>query len=142
MKTSCLGALVLLAGCTTLQPTDDPGADTLAAPGSEVTISDEFNGRAIAVARGGRVTVELASAVGGPYEWVLVAQPTFPSLTSSETVREPQLADGEIVVGGSQINRFVFQSTGSGTGRLRFMLRNFVNNRQVARRWTGAITIR
>jgi hypothetical protein len=136
-----LAALALLSACATLQPTDDPGGDSLAAPGREVTLSDEFDGKAIAVASGGVVNVELTSAAGAPYSWVLIDRPAFLRLVSTETVASPRPPDAPVIVGGPQVTRFTFQATASGTGRLRFALRNFVNNREVARRWTGAITI-
>ena len=142
MRVTGLAVLALLAGCTTIQPTDDPGGASLAAPGREVTLTDAFDGGAIAVARGGQVTVEVGSAAGTPYEWVVLEQPGFLRLASSEKIAAPQPANSEPIVGGPVTNRFVFQATGTGTGRIRLGLRSFVDNREIAQRWTGTITIR
>jgi predicted secreted protein len=136
-----LAALVLLAGCATLQPTDDPGGDSLAAAGSMVTLGDDFNGQAIAVASGGTINVELTSSAGTPYSWVVIDQPAFLQLVSTETVAAPRPPGQPPMAGGPQVTRFTFQATASGTGRLRLALRNFVNNQEVARSWTGAITV-
>lgn len=134
-------ALALTASCMTTQPAGGSGG-SLTAPAGEITVSDAFDGSAIAVARGGTVKVELVSAAGAPFEWVVVDTPAFLRLTSSEKIAAPQPANGEPIVGGPVTNRFIFQATGTGTGRLRFALRSFVDNREVARHWTGTITIR
>jgi hypothetical protein len=129
-----LAAFAALSACATVQPTR--------APGQNVTVSDAFDGGAIAVAPGGIVNVELISAAGAPYEWVVVETPAFLRLASSEKIAAPQPANGEIIVGGPVTNRFVFQATGTGSGRLQLALRSFVGNRDVARTWTGTITVR
>lgn len=134
--------LALLAACATLQPTDDPGGDSLGAAGSNVTVSDAFDGRSIAVASGGVVNVELTSAAGAPFAWVLIDRPDFLRLVSTVQVNASRPEGDEPIVGGPQVTRFTFQATASGTGRLRFALRNFVNNREVAQRWSATITIR
>lgn len=142
MRILSLVLAAALAGCATLQSTDDPGGPSLGAPGQSVSLDDEFNGGAIAVAPGGEVTVDLVSAAGTPYEWVLLDKPAFLRLASSEKIAAPQPANGEIIVGGPITNRFVFQGTGTGTGRLRFVLRSVLRGRNVARTWTGTITMR
>lgn len=142
MRLFALAAFAALSACTTMQATDDPGADSIAAPGREITLDQAFNGDVIAVARGGVVNVELISAAGAPYEWVVVETPSFLRLASSEKIAAPRPANGEMIVGGPVTNRFVFQATGTGTGRIRIALRSFVGDRQVAETWTGTITIR
>jgi hypothetical protein len=73
---------------------------------------------------------------------VLIDQPNFLRLVSRERVDSLPPPDRQIIVGGPQVTRFTFQATGGGTGRLRFALRDSLNNREVARRWTGRVTIR
>lgn len=142
MRLFALAAIAALSACTTTQPTNRPGGDSIGAAGREVTVGDAFDGGAIAVAPGGTVNVELISAAGAPYEWVVVETPSFLRLASSEQIAAPQPANGEPIVGGPVTNRFVFQSIGTGTGRIRIALRSFVGDRAVARTWTGTITIR
>ncbi len=139
MRLFALAAFAALSACATVQPVDGPATG---APGRNVTIGDGFDGGAIAVAPGGLLSVELISAAGAPYEWVVVETPAFLRLASSEKIAAPRPANGEPIVGGPVTNRFVFQATGTGSGRLQLALRSFVGNREVARTWTGTITIR
>lgn len=142
MRMLVLAAFAALSGCATVSATGDTGGAATVAPAREVTVTNEQDGRAIAVAPGGVLKVELMSAAGTPYEWVVLETPAFLRLASSEKIATPQAANAEPIVGGPVTNRFVFQATGSGSGQLRLALRSFVGDREVARTWNGTITVR
>lgn len=126
---------VLVAGCATTEPISGAAA-------RDVVVGETASGSTIAVAGGGTVTVELNSAAGTPYEWVVVETPSFLRLASSEKVAAAQPAGAPPIVGGPVTNRFVFQATGTGNGQLRLALRSFVGGREDARTWAGTVIVR